>query len=130
MKPTENATMPKLALIDELGSTMKQLLSPSDHEMVADTQIRSLIADIEQWADAYQRSMKKGVAISTEEIVMLKKTRTELAHILHQRLTLEDEGGLPANKQQAERMDHVAAAIRRIDQILPYPDAEPARKRA
>ena len=138
MKPASTTTKqaPKLALIDELGSTMKQLLSPDDHEMMADGQIRTLITDIEQWADAYQRSMKSGVAISMEEIEMLKKTRAELAHILHQRLTLEDEGGLSANKQQEERMDHVAAAISRIDQVLPHAEgyaaasAAPARKRA
>ena len=130
MNTTEKATTPKLALIDELGSTMKQLLEPSDHEIMADGQIRTLIKDIEQWSDAYQRSMKNGVAISAEEIEMLKKTRAELAHILHQRLTLEDEGGPSANTQQEERMDHVATEISRIDQVLPQPEAEPTRKRA
>lgn len=133
MKP---APAPNMDMIDELGSTMKQLLSPTDHELMAHEQVRPLIMYVEQWAENYHRGLETGAEISMEEIEMLKKTRAELAHILSERLTLEDEGGQPASKLQEERIEHVAAAIGRIDQVLPHAEgyaaacAAPVRKHA
>jgi hypothetical protein len=138
MQTTSNTTAPapNMDMIDELGSTMKQLLSPADHELMAHEQVRSLITYVEHWAENYHRGLETGAEISLEEIEMLKKARAELAHILHERLTLEDEGGQPASRLQEERMEHVAAAIGRIDQVLPYAEgyaaacAAPMRKHA
>lgn len=127
---TTAAQAPKIELVDELFSSMKQLLSPADRELMAGDQVRSLIAYVEEWAQTYQRGMNAGAAISQEEIGMLQKTRNELAQILSERLTLEDEGGQPATKQQAERMEHVASAIRRIDQVLPHTENDNAASSA
>jgi hypothetical protein len=138
MQTASNQTaMPlNMDMVDELGDTMKQLLLPADHELMAHDQIRALVSHVENWAENYHRGLEAGAEISMEEIEMLKKTRAELAMILSERLTLENEGGQPASKQQEERMHHVASAIGRIDQVLPQAEncaaaaVEPMRKRA
>lgn len=125
---------PSMDNVSELDTTLKQLLSPSDHELIAGD-ARALIGYVEGWAEAYTRGIDAKAEISANELEMLKKTRDQLALILSERLTLEDEGGQPANKEQAARMERVATAICHIDQILPKEEPAmqaqaPQRKRA
>ena len=135
MQPSQTATQsPSMDHIGGLDMTLKQLLSSNDQELIAGD-ARALIGYVEHWAENYTRGFDAKSEISSNEMEMLKKTREQLALILNERQTLEDEGGQPATKEQASRMQHVASAICYIDQILPNPDSvlhrhQPPRKRA
>ena len=102
----------------ELGNELKHLLVRSQHELIKGD-AREQVEQLERWIESYRRGLSAALKISHGGIDMLTKAREQLALALDEQLRLEDEGGNPATKEQASQTEGLAAAIRRMDKLIP-----------
>ena len=108
-----------LALGDviELGNELKQLLVRSQFELIKGD-AREQVEQLERWIESYRRGLSAALKISNSGIDMLSKARAQLKLALDEQLRLEDEGS-PSTKEQSAQTEGLAAAVRRMDKLIP-----------
>ena len=115
---TGQSVLPELEQAEALANDLKKLLVRSEHELVKGD-ARENVERLERWVESYRRGLSAAQKISENGTDMLTRTRNQLKLSLDELLRLEDEGGNPVSKEQANQVENLANAIRRIDTLLP-----------
>jgi len=116
----ESLACPSLAMenVEALGNDLKRLLVHSESGLI-NTGVRQQIEQLERWIESYRRGLAAAEKISHAGLEMLTQARDQLNLAHEERLRLEDEGGHPATKEQAQQNEELAAALRRLNEIIP-----------
>ena len=109
---------PLLHDVEELDNEMKRLLVK--HEGVLnDEGIRRNVEVLERWLESYRRGLVAAHKISETGSGWLGDLRDRLKLAAEEMQRLEGEGGNPSSKEQAEKIEELLKAVRRIDAVIP-----------
>lgn len=114
----EHNALPQLLEAEELSNVLKRILVRSENAL-AQGDARENIEKLERWIESYRRGMSAAQKISENGAEMLQKARDQLHLSLEELLRLEDEGGNPPSKENADQSEELAKAISRIDSLMP-----------
>jgi hypothetical protein len=107
----------KLHDITLLAGELKRLLIRHDGAL-ADVGVRREIRQLEDWLESQRKGPVPASIISGTGMSWLVTLRDKLKLSADEAIRLEGEGGNPSTKEQAEKMDDLLKAIRRMDKII------------
>jgi len=108
----------ELKEVEELTNELKRLLVRHENTLQEEG-IREKVEMLERWMESYRRGLKAANNISETGMDWLASVRDHLKLAAVEIQRLEDEGGNPANKQQAEKTEDLIKAADRLDKVIP-----------
>ncbi len=81
--------------------------------------IREPVEALERWVESYRRGLRAAQKLLENAPELLTEVRSRLTIASDELTRLESEGGNPPSKEEAERVDDINKALRRIDRIMP-----------
>ncbi len=112
------AAFPEITEAEALLHEVRHLLVRSEEALISGDACGH-VETLERWIESYRRGLSAAQKISVNGREILQKTRAQLHLSLDELLRLEDEGGNPASREQAEKCEELRRAIKRIDRLVP-----------
>jgi len=103
--------------VEKLAKELKRLLFR--HKALLDEEgVNREVKLLEQWMDSYRCGLVTAHILSETSATWLTNLHDRLKLTAEEMQTLEGEGGIPANKEQAEKIEQLFRAIDGIEKIL------------
>lgn len=102
-----------------LVNDMKRVLVRSSDALEGESKAFQEMETLERWLESYRRGLRAANKLAANGTDLLKDIKNRIKLAVEEMQRLEGEGGNPANKTQAAKIESLVKAQQRLEQLIP-----------